>query len=155
MAYVVLIGALSLAAAAVGAGWRAALLGLARAPALAWLVNRRVAIATPPRGEPRAAAQLPAAFWVAAAMLFCTTAAEWCIAAWGASFVEDAAGVSADTAVALMGGWFAGVVAGRVAGSRLARRHAPAPAGGRAAGHRPRASRCCGRPRPPRRRWPG
>ena len=58
-------------------------------------------------------------------MLFCTTAAEWCITAWGASFVEDAADVSADTAVSLMVGYFGGVVAGRVLGSRLARAHAP------------------------------
>jgi fucose permease len=59
-------------------------------------------------------------------MLFCTTAAEWCITAWGASFVEDAAQVSTDTAVALMAGYFGGVVAGRTLGSRLARRHDPA-----------------------------
>jgi fucose permease len=65
-------------------------------------------------------------FWIAAAMLFCTTAAEWCITAWGATFVEDAAGVSTDTAVALMAGYFGGVVAGRTLGSRLARRHDPA-----------------------------
>ena len=65
-------------------------------------------------------------FWIAAAMLFCTTAAEWCIAAWGATFVEDAAGVSTDTAVALMAGYFGGVVVGRTVGSRLARRHEPA-----------------------------
>jgi fucose permease len=65
-------------------------------------------------------------FWIAAAMLFCTTAAEWCITAWGASFVEDAAEVSTDTAVALMAGYFGGVLVGRTLGSRLARRHAPA-----------------------------
>src|SRR5919204_1595371 len=59
-------------------------------------------------------------------MLFCTTAAEWCITAWGATFVQDAAGVSTDTAVALMAGYFGGVVAGRTLGSRLARRHDPA-----------------------------
>ena len=70
--------------------------------------------------------RLPGVFWIAGAMLFCTTAAEWCITAWGATFVEDAAGVSTDTAVALMGGYFGGVVAGRVLGSRLARRHDPA-----------------------------
>ena len=58
-------------------------------------------------------------------MLFCTTAAEWCITAWGASFVEDAADVSVDTAVALMVGFYLGVVAGRVLGSRLTRSHAP------------------------------
>jgi fucose permease len=65
-------------------------------------------------------------FWIAAAMLFCTTAAEWCITAWGATFVEDAAEVSTDTAVALMAGYFGGVLAGRTLGSRLARRHDPA-----------------------------
>ena len=37
-----------------------------------------------------------------------------------------AAGVSIDTAVALMGGYFVGVVAGRLLGSRLTRRHDPA-----------------------------
>ena len=58
-------------------------------------------------------------------MLFCTTAVEWCITAWGASFVEDAADVSADAAVSVMVGYFGGVVAGRVAGSGLARRHSP------------------------------
>jgi fucose permease len=65
-------------------------------------------------------------FWIATAMLFCTTAAEWCINAWGATFVSDAANVSSDTAIALMAGYFAGVLAGRTLGSRLARRHDPA-----------------------------
>jgi fucose permease len=58
-------------------------------------------------------------------MLFFATAAEWCVTAWGASFVEDAADVSVDTAVALMIGYFGGVVAGRTLGSALARRHSP------------------------------
>ena len=124
-AYVVVIGAMA-AAAAVGAGWRAALLVILVVPPVTWLLNRRVGIAAPPAAEhAEARAPLPAAFWVAAAMIFCTTAAEWCINAWGSSFVESSAGVSADTAVTLMGGWFAGVLAGRVAGSRLARRHPP------------------------------
>jgi fucose permease len=56
----------------------------------------------------------------------CATAAEWCITAWGASLVERTVDVSADTAVSLMAGYFGGVVAGRVLGSRLARRHDPA-----------------------------
>jgi fucose permease len=70
--------------------------------------------------------RLPGAFWIAAAMLFCVTAAEWCITAWGATYVADAIGVSTDTAVALMAGYFGGVVAGRTLGSRLAHRHDPA-----------------------------
>ena len=124
IAYVVLIGVLSLTAV-LHAGWRVALLASLAVPALVWWRNRRLAIDAP---APSSAAEgrLPGVFWIAAAMLFCTTAAEWCVTAWGATFVEDAAGVSTDVAVALMAGYFGGVVVGRTLGSRLARRHDPA-----------------------------
>jgi fucose permease len=122
LAYVVLIGGLSLAAAT-GLGWRAALLAVLLLPPLAFWQARREPIDAPP-APPRERGALPPAFWVAAAMLFCTTAAEWCITGWGASFVKGAADVSTDTAVALMAAYFAGVLAGRIAGSVLARRHA-------------------------------
>ena len=59
-------------------------------------------------------------------VLVCTTAAEWCVTAWGASFVQDVLHVSTDAAVSLMVGYFGGVLVGRVVGSRLARRHDPA-----------------------------
>jgi MFS family permease len=124
IAYLVLIGGLSLTAA-LHAGWRVALLASLAVPALAWWRNRRLAINAPPPSRV-AQGRLPGVFWVAAAMLFCTTAAEWCITAWGATFVEDAADVSTDTAVGLMAGYFGGVVAGRALGGRLARRHDPA-----------------------------
>jgi MFS family permease len=124
IAYVALIGMLSLTAA-LHAGWRVALLVTLAVPALAWASNRRLTIDAPPRSRD-ARGRLPGVFWIAAAMLFCTTAAEWCITAWGASFVHDAADVSTDTAVALMAGYFGGVLAGRTVGSRLARRHDPA-----------------------------
>ena len=124
LAYVVLIGVLSLTAA-LDLGWRVALLVSLAVPVLAWWSNRRLAIDAPPPSH-EAQGRLPRVFWIAAAMLFCTTAAEWCVTAWGATFVEDAAGVSTDTAVALMAGYFGGVVAGRTLGSRLTRRHDPA-----------------------------
>jgi MFS family permease len=124
IAYVTLIGVLSLTAA-VHAGWRVALLASLAVPVLAWWTNRRLAIDAPPP-SPVAQGRLPVVFWIAAAMLFFTVAAEWCITAWGATFVEDATDVSADTAIALMAGYFGGVVAGRTLGSRLARRHDPA-----------------------------
>ena len=124
IAYVALIGALSLTAA-LDAGWRVALLASLVIPALMWWTNRWLAIDAPPLSRV-AQGRLPAAFWIAAAMLFCMTAAEWCITAWGATFAEDAAGVSTNTAVALMGGYFGGVLAGRTLGSRLTRRHDPA-----------------------------
>jgi MFS family permease len=122
--YVLLIGVLSLTAA-LHAGWRVALLASLAVPVLAWWRNRRLAIDAPPPWRV-AQGRLPGVFWIAAAMLFCTTAAEWCITAWGATFVQDAAGASTDTAVALMAGYFGGVLAGRTLGSRLARRHDPA-----------------------------
>ena len=122
--YVLLIGVLSLMAA-LHAGWRLAVLASLVVPVLVWATNRRLAIEAPAPSRV-AEGRLPGVFWIAAAMIFCTTAIEWCITAWGATFVEDATGVSTDTAVALMAGFFGGVVAGRVAGSRLARRHDPA-----------------------------
>jgi predicted MFS family arabinose efflux permease len=125
IAYLALIGALSLTAA-LHAGWRVALLASLVVPLLAWWSNRRVVIDAPPPSRAAEHGRLPGVFWIAAAMLFCTTAAEWCVTAWGATFVEDAAGVSADVGVAMMAGYFGGVVAGRTLGSRLARRHDPA-----------------------------
>jgi MFS family permease len=124
VAYLVLIGALSLAAA-LGASWRVALLVSLVVPAVTWWTHRRMPIDAPPP-SPTAQGRLPAVFWIAAVMLFCMTAAEWCITAWGASFVADATGATDDLAVTLMGGYFGGVVVGRTLGSRLARRHAPA-----------------------------
>lgn len=125
VAYVVLIGALSLAAAT-GAGWRLALLAALVVLPVVFARNRGEAIDAPAAPEGDAApAPLPPAFWIAAAMMFCTTSAEWCVTAWGASFVKTAAHVSTDAGVSLMIGYFGGVVAGRALGSRLARRHAP------------------------------
>ena len=123
VAYVVLIGLLSLTAA-LRVGWRAALLVAPVVLVLAWWTNRRLAIDAPPPSTVEHD-RLPGVFWIAATMLFCMVAAEWCITAWGASFVADAAGVPTDTAVGLMAGFFGGVVAGRTIGSRLTRRHDP------------------------------
>jgi fucose permease len=122
--YVALIGVLSLTAG-LHAGWRVALLASLAVPSLAWWINRRLPIEAAPLSR-SAQGRLPGVFWVATAMLFCTTAAEWCISAWGATFVEDAADVPADAAVLLMAGYFGGVLTGRMLGSRLAHRRDPA-----------------------------
>lgn len=123
VAYVVLIGALSLTAA-LGLGWRTALLASLAVPVLLWWRNRGLVLEAPPPSA-TATGRLPRAFWVAAGILVCTTAAEWCITGWGSSFVEEAVDVSADRAVSLMIGYFGGVLVGRVVGSRLARRTDP------------------------------
>jgi MFS family permease len=126
IAYVVLIGVLSLSTSLPG-GWRLALLVALLVPVLVWWTNRRLAVdAPPPPSSHLARGRLPGVFWIAAVMIFCMTAAEWCITAWAATFVEEAADVSTDAAVGLMAGYFGGVLAGRVLGSGLARRYDPA-----------------------------
>jgi MFS family permease len=125
VAYLALAGVLSITAA-MHAGWRVALLAALVVPPLVWWGNRALAIDAPPQAAGAAGGRLPGVFWVAAAVLFCVTAAEWCVTAWGASFVEAAARLSPDAAVGLMSGYFGGVLVGRIVGSRLARRHDPA-----------------------------
>jgi MFS family permease len=124
LGYLLLIGALSLVAA-FAIGWRVALLASLAVPVLAWSASGRGAtvVGLPARGAEGALRRL---VWIAAGVLFFTTAAEWSVVAWGASFVERAASVSPDVAVALMAAYFGGVVAGRVIGSRLARTYDPA-----------------------------
>ena len=64
--------------------------GLARRPAARLGEQPAAGVrAPPPAGAARG--RLGGVFWIAAAMLFCTTAAEWCVTAWGATFVHDAA----------------------------------------------------------------
>jgi MFS family permease len=123
IAYVVLTGAL-IAAAAAGVGWRTAVLVSLLVPGLTWWRSRRLVVEAPIPSE-AAGGRLPVVVWLATAMLVCTTAAEWCVTSWGASFVQTAADVSADTAVTLMVGYFAGFVLGRTVGSGLSRRHQP------------------------------
>jgi fucose permease len=124
VSYVVLIGAFSLAAL-LDVNWRAALLVSLLVPCVTWWANRRLTIDISAVPEAEQRVPLPAAFWVAAVVLMCVTAAEWCVTAWGATYVDDEVGVSTDTAVSLMAGYFGGVVVGRTVGSRLARVHDP------------------------------
>ena len=123
-AYVLLVGLLSLSAA-VGLGWRAPVLVSFAVPLLAFTRTRATAVEAPVRAHEHGG-RLQKVFFIAAAMMFCTVAAEWCVTAWGASFAEEAADVSADTAVSLMFGYFGGSLLGRTLGSRLARRHSAA-----------------------------
>src|SRR3954452_7165090 len=69
IAYVLLIGVLSLTAA-LHAGWRVALLVSLAVPVLAWWGNEAVAIQAPATSLV-ARGRLPGVFWIAASMLFC------------------------------------------------------------------------------------
>lgn len=124
VAYLVLIGTLSITGPLDG-GWRGALLVSFVVPVFAWW-NSRCTELGPAASPESSRGRLSGEFWVAAVMVFCMAASEWCINAWGASFMRETAGVSADVAVTMMGGYFLGVLIGRACGSRLARRHEPA-----------------------------
>lgn len=123
VAYLLLIGMFS-ATALLDAGWRLAILASLLVPAAVWWSHRGSTFDVPATSQ-SSRGRLPGAFWVAAMVLVCTTAAEWCITAWGASFLQDVLDVPTDTAVSLMVGYFGGVLVGRVVGSRLARRYDP------------------------------
>ena len=97
--YLALAGALLLPAG-LGLDWRAALVA-SLAPAAAWLVNRRTSVESVSPGVVGSGGRLPAVFWVAAGMLMSATAAEWCVAAWGATFVQQALDSTPDAAVAV------------------------------------------------------
>jgi MFS family permease len=123
--YLTLAGALYLATA-VGVDWRVVLLASLVLPAVTWASNRSLRLPGGAAASVDAPQGLPRVFWVAVVMLMCATAAEWCVTAWGATFVQDVLVTSPGTAAGMMAGYFAGVVTGRVLGSRLARRREPA-----------------------------
>jgi fucose permease len=69
-----------------------------------------------------ASGPLPRRFWIYWAVLAAGTGIEWCVAYWGADFLDHAAGLSRAGAATALSAFFAAMLAGRVAGSRLARR---------------------------------
>ncbi len=122
--YLLLVGMLSLTSE-LGADWRMALLASLVVPVATWWQSRSMSIDAPPPPRGSRVDRPPHAFWVAAMIVFCTSAVEWSVTAWGATFVQEVTRVSADTAVSLMAGYFGGFLVGRVLGSRLALRNEP------------------------------
>ena len=110
---------------AIGIGWQlAALLGV---PAYLVLVSGfyseplPVSSRRPNAGAGRA--KLPRAYWVFWMVLFLVAAVEWCIAYWGADYLDTEAGLAKATAATAMSAFFAAMIAGRTFGARLARRY--------------------------------
>jgi fucose permease len=111
--------------AALGLGWRVALI-----PPVAALVLLAVRFRDEPLGRARthesasgkASSALPMRFWVYFGVLFLGISVEWCVAYWGADFLENGVGMGRSAAATALSVFFAAMLAGRILGSRLARR---------------------------------
>ncbi len=109
--------------AALAGGWRLALALAAGAPVLLYLGFRR---ATPPPAPPstrQAARPLPRAYWVYWAALVLAVAIEFCMIFWSADYLETSLGLRRVDAVRAVSLFLAGMIAGRLAGSRLVQRY--------------------------------
>ena len=113
------------ASAAAGLGWRAAL----AVPTAALLLLAAVFLFRPPdlprsvakEGEQAHGRTLPPRYWALWALVALGVASEWCVAYWGADFLADGTGLSRPAAATSLTTFFAAMLLGRIASSRLAR----------------------------------
>jgi fucose permease len=109
---------------AAGLTWRLAVaVGALLGALLVWRV-RATGVHGPSAsaGASRAAGTLPGPARVALVLVFCVVCVEWSVGFWSASFVNEEVGLSTDVAVTVSSLFFAAMLAGRLAGSVLARR---------------------------------
>src|ERR687885_262797 len=108
-----------------GLGWRLALL-----LPVAALVLLAARFRAEPVGRPRtqeqtapdrASSALPTRFWVYFGVLYLGVSVEWCVAYWGADFLENGVGLERSAAATALSLFFIAMLAGRLLGSRLAR----------------------------------
>lgn len=111
---------------AVGAGWQIALLlGLPAFGLLAWRFGNAPIPEPVVRHESKTMRiePLPRVYWIFWSVLFLVSAVEWCMAYWGAEYLDTEIGLSTATAATAMSIFFAAMVAGRTLGARLTRRY--------------------------------
>jgi len=113
------------ATAASGLGWRAAL--VLPAVALVQLAARFFSrpLDLPPNAAdddaPADGPTLPPLYWTFWVLVALGVASEWCIGYWGADFLADGTGLTRPAAATSLTAFFAAMLVGRVASSRLAR----------------------------------
>jgi MFS family permease len=106
----------------VGIGWRAALFIGAGVWVLLALFFQREHIPerdAAPRTTVDQSGQLPRTFWIYWLVIVLGVAIEWCMIFWGADFLYNVVGMSKVNASGAMAVFFAAMVIGRAAGSRL------------------------------------
>ncbi len=110
--------------AASGLGWRAAFAPPFIAVVLLAANYRLESMEAAGRKEPAQPATcpgLPRRFWIYWAVLALGVSVEWCIAYWGADFLENGVGMGRSEAAAALTAYFGAMLAGRIVASRLAR----------------------------------
>ena len=118
------------ASAASGLGWRAALV----LPVAALLLLATASFLRPPDLPQRAAGDgdeaggrgLSRRYWAFWALVTLGVASEWCVGYWGADFLADGTGLTRPAAATSLTAFFAAMLLGRIATSRLARVLPPA-----------------------------
>jgi MFS family permease len=109
----------------IGMGWRAALLAAGLAFFTLFIIFRSEKIPEPEKPgvlKETNSQRLPTAFWAYWAVMALAVAAEWSLVFWGADYLENAVGFTRTAAVTIMSIYFLAMIAGRLTGSRLARR---------------------------------
>jgi MFS family permease len=112
-----------------GAGWQLALLlGLPLYGLIALLFRSEPIPAqqVKPSSEAAGSPALPRVYWIFWSVLYLVSATEWCVAFWGADYLNTEIRLSKSAAATAMSVFFAAMVLGRTLGSRLARRY-PSP----------------------------
>lgn len=118
------------ASAASGLGWRAAL----ALPAVALILLAATFFFRPPAlpqgeaasGDRAGGPGLPPRYWAFWALVTLGVASEWCVGYWGADFLADGTGLTRPAAATSLTAFFAAMLVGRIASSRLARTLPPA-----------------------------
>jgi fucose permease len=113
------------ASTALGLGWRPALV----LPAAALILLAAVFFFRPPTlpqavtksGEAADGGGLNARYWALWTLVALGVASEWCVAYWGADFLADGTDLSRPAAATSLTAFFAAMLLGRIASSRLAR----------------------------------
>jgi fucose permease len=113
------------ASAALGLGWRAALVvpsaALILLAALFFFRQPDLPRETSKSGEQPDGRALPPRYWALWALVALGVASEWCVAYWGADFLADGTGLTRSAAATSLTAFFAAMLVGRIASSRLAR----------------------------------
>jgi fucose permease len=118
------------ASAASGLGWRVALvLPVVALVMLAARFYSRTRDLPPNAAKDNAPADgptLPPLYWAFWTLVALGVASEWCVGYWGADFLADGTGLTRPAAATSLTAFFAAMLVGRIASSRLARTRAPA-----------------------------